>query len=226
MDRVTAAAESARPAGDAGARHREHRRGRGPQGLLSDPGRDLPAGDRHGQGGRRRHVQHPSRRDAGPRGRVGLRQEHDRPGAHPPARPIGRGRPIRRRRPALAQARGPAPDASSDADHLPGPVRLARSTDDGRCHDRRAARDARSRLRRGEARPDRGPVADRRTRSRRTSAATRTSSRAASGSASASPGHSRSNPSSSSATSPSRRSTCRSRARSSISSRISANGSG
>ena len=48
-------------------------------------------------------------------------------------------RPVRRRRPVLAQAGRAAPDAPPDADHLPGPVRIARPADDGRGH-RRASR--------------------------------------------------------------------------------------
>ena len=105
-----------------------------------------------------------------------------------------------------------ADDAPSHADHLPGPVRVARSADDGRRHHQRADRDASPGRRRREARR----IADLLRLvglDPRTSTAIRTSSRAASASASASPGRWPSSPSSSCATSRSPRSTCRSRRR-------------
>ena len=228
VDRVTATApprdsRSVRP-----ARSREPRRGRRPQGPLPDPGRHLPDDEGDRQGRRRRHLRRPPRRDARARRRVGLRQEHHRPGDDPAARADGRDRPIRRRRPRqAARARRAAPDAPPDADHLPGPVRLARSADDGRLRSIAEPLETHD-LAEGDAkrRAHRRPASPRRARSRSTSGAIRTSSRAASDSASASPGRSRSSPSSSSATSPSRRSTCRSRPRSSTCSPTSSAGSG
>ena len=85
--------------------------------------------------------------------------------------------------------------APQRADHLPGPVRLARPADDRRQHRRRAVRDP------PRGRPARRPAAARcRSCSRwsastpSTSTATRTSSPAASGSGSASPGRWRCSP--------------------------------
>ena len=168
-----------------------------------------------GQGRRRRDLRRPPRRDARPGRRVGLRQEHDRPGDDPAARRDQRDGPVRRRRPRVAEDRRAAPDAPPDADHLPGPVRLARPADDGR----RRSSPSRSRPTtwpRARPRTSGSPTCSGWSASTRsTSSATRTSSPAGSASASASPARSPSNPSSSSATSRSRRSTCRSRRRSS-----------
>ena len=177
----------------------------------------LQDGQRDGQGGRRRDLRGPPRRDARPGRRVRLRQEHDRAGHDPAPR-------ADRRAPSASTAstscrstpRRAAPDAPADADHLPGPVRLARSADDRRRRSS-ASRSRPTTWRSGAAKDERVAelLAARRARSRTTSTATRTSSPAASASASASPGRSPSSPSSSSATSRSPRSTCRSRRRSS-----------
>ena len=197
------------------ARPAEHRRGRRPQGPFPDPGGDLQERQGRGQGGRRHHRRRPSWRDPGPRRRVRLRQEHHRPGDDPAPRRDRRQRPVRRRRPLLAQARRAAQVPPPDADHLPGPVRVARPADDGQRDRQRADRDPQPRPGVGQGRAG-GRAADAWSASTRsTSSATPTSSPAASASASGSPARSRSSPSSSSATSRSPRSTCRSRPRSS-----------
>ena len=70
---------------------------RGPQGLVPDHRGDHPReAHRRCPGDRRRELRHGPRRDARSRRRVGLRQEHDRPGDHP-ALPAD-GRPDRLRR--------------------------------------------------------------------------------------------------------------------------------
>ena len=69
---------------------------------LKVTSRSGPASSRrsgHGQGGRRRRLRRPPRRDARPGRRVRLRQEHDRPGHAPPARADGGLGPLRRRGP-------------------------------------------------------------------------------------------------------------------------------
>ena len=104
--------------------------------------------------------------------------------------------------------------ARRDADHLPGPVRVAQSAHDRRPDARGAARAARPR-RRAAPRARRGAAATSSASRRSTRGAIRTSSPAASASASASRARSRSSRGSSSATSRCRRSTCRSRRRSS-----------
>ena len=139
-------------------------------------------------------------RDVQPRRRVRLRQDDARPDrdpAHPVDRRPGR---VRRLRAGRRRPRRHAAAAPPDADHLPGPVRVAEPADARLGHHRR-----------GPARP--GPHATARpatsaSRTRSSSsacaastpAATRTSSRAASASASASPVRSPSGRTSSSAT--------------------------
>ncbi len=118
------------------------------------------------------------------------------------------------------EGRRPQEAAPPDADHLPGPGRLAEPADAGQRHHRRGAAGP---GRRGEpaGASGRSATSGSATTSRpsacgaTTPAATRTSSRAASASASASPGRSPSTRSSSSATSRSPPSTCRSSRRSS-----------
>ena len=102
-------------------------RGRGPQGLLPDPLRHLPAGRRVGEGRRRRVVHDPPRRDAGAGRRVGLRQEHDRAGADPAPRAHGGQGDVRRRRPDEPQARRPARRCAA-ACRSSSRTRTARST--------------------------------------------------------------------------------------------------
>ena len=72
-----------------------HTPGRGPeprQALPDPPRGHLPAPDRRGQGGRRHLLRGAPRRDAGPRGRDRLRQEHDGAAARAPARSDRRAR--------------------------------------------------------------------------------------------------------------------------------------
>ena len=126
------------------------------------------------------------------------------------------GRPgrLRRLRAGRRRSRRHAPAPAPDADHLPGPVRVAQPADARQRHHRRGP------PRPGRHGSRRRATSGSRTRSRSsacgatTPGATRTSSAAASASASASPAPSPSSRTSSSATSPSRPSTSRSRARS------------
>ena len=108
-----------------------------------------------------------------------------------------------------------AQDAPPDADHLPGPVRVAGPAHDRRRHDRRTDRHPRPGLRAGEARADRRSPADRRAGPQvRLALPARVLGRPAAAHR-RSRGRSRSSPSSSCATSRSAPSTCRSRRRSS-----------
>ena len=169
-----------------------------------------------GQGGRRRHLRGPPRRDARPGRRVRLRQEHDRPGDDPAARADRRDGPLRRRRPRRRSSPAPLrkmrrrmqiifqdPYGSLDPRMTVGSI-IGEPIETHHLAERRRPRRSGSPSCCGSS----GSIPS-------TSAATRTSSPAASASASASPGRSRSSPSSSSATSRSPRSTCRSRRRSS-----------
>ncbi len=120
------------PATPVDARHVEPRRGRGPEGLLPDSGGDLPAGV-----GTVRAVDGISSmihrgETLGLVGESGLRQEHHRPGADPARDPTGG--TVRFDGVDLTSLKpdDTAPDAPPDADHLPGPVRLAEPADDGR----------------------------------------------------------------------------------------------
>ena len=97
VDQLTAA-DGRRPC-HPGARHEEHRRSRRPEGLLPDPGGHLQDDQGDRQGGRRRDLRGPPRRDARPGRRVGLWQEHDRPGHDPASRTHRRDGALRRRRP-------------------------------------------------------------------------------------------------------------------------------
>ena len=90
-------------------------------------------------GGGRGLVQPAARRDAGPRRRVGLRQEHDRAGDRPAVQAHRRLDHLRRAGHHRGRGRGPAQAPAPVPDDLPGPVRLARPADDGGRHDRRAA---------------------------------------------------------------------------------------
>ena len=102
-----------------------------------------------GPGGRRRQLRHPARRDARPRRRVGLRQDDGRPAAAAPDRADRGHDPLRRRRTSRRFA-GAAlkPYPAADADHLPGPVRVARSAHADRRQHRRGPADPRARARR------------------------------------------------------------------------------
>ena len=96
------------------------------------------------QGGRRRVVRRPARRDAWDRRRDRLRQEHDRRGCscacstRPPARSCSRARTWPSARALDAEAAAPR-----GADRLPGPVLVAQPAQDGRLDHRRAVRDPR-----------------------------------------------------------------------------------
>ena len=158
----------------------------------------------------------------GPGGRVGLRQDHDRP-LHPAARAADqRAASLFEGADLTTLRRGRAAHgAPPHAGDLPGPLHLAQPAHDRRPDHRRAAQGARHRARTRAARDDARARAARRRSGccRSTRSAIRTSSRAASASASASRARWRWSRRSSSATSRCRRSTCRSRRRSSTCSR-------
>ena len=108
-----------------------------PASLLPGPPRHLRASRRPREGRRRHQLQRLSRPDAGPRRRIGLRQDDRRP-RDPAAHRTDR-RP-RAATTASTSRRSAASDlrehARADADHLPGPLRLAQPADDDR--DRRS----------------------------------------------------------------------------------------
>ena len=79
----------------------------------------------------------PPRRDARARRRVGLRQDHRRPAAAAADRADGRPDPVRRHGHHEPQGRGAQALPAADADHLPGPVRVARPADADRRQHRR-----------------------------------------------------------------------------------------
>ena len=155
-------------------------------------------------------------RDLRPRRRVGLRQVDPRArrSSGSSRRPAGEAR-ARRRGHLRQEGQGAQEAAPPDADHLPGPGRVAEPADADQRHHRRGAAGPGRRPRTSGA-TARSATSASGTTSRRsacgatTPGATRTSSPAASGSGSASPGRWRSTRTSSSATSRSRRSTCRS----------------
>ena len=187
-------------------RDRAARRDRAPhEGLPRQDRRRLRPRAEPPLGGGRRLADDRPRRDARPRGGVGLRQDDARaPRAAPhPAhersdQDRGRGRPPRR--PARA-ARAPAPRA----DRVPGPVLVPRPTDVRR----RASSPRGSRASAARSASDGSASSSNASGSRlRSRAATRTSSPEASASGSGSPGRSPSIRSSSCSTSPCRRSTC------------------
>ena len=167
-------------------------RGEGPQGALSDPQGRPQAHGRPRESGRWRVLRVAQGAHAGARRRIGLRQDHDRQGDPAAHRAHGRQRAVRRRGAHAALARRAARAALGDADHLPGPVRLAQSAHAGR---RDPARGDAQPLGRGErcrARPkDCGSLEGSRACPRRRSDAIRTSSRAGSASASRSRARSR-----------------------------------
>ena len=166
------------------------RRGQGPDQALRRRPRRLRQADEPARGGRRRRPRHPAGRRARPRRRVRLRQEHAC--AADPAAAAGNRRlgPVRRPRRAHRVAEGAARLPPARADRLPGPVRVARSADEGVEHRRRGH---------GASRAVEGRPAQARRASCSSlvhlppgrSTATRTSSRAASASESASPARSR-----------------------------------
>ncbi len=92
------------------------------QALPDHPRNHHPAQDRRGQGGRRRELRAPARRDAGARRRDRLRQEHDREADHAPARRDGRRDRLRGHRHHPRQGRPPEGDQAPGAADLPGPV--------------------------------------------------------------------------------------------------------
>ena len=97
------------------------------------------------EGGRRRQLRDPPRRDARPRRRVGLRQDDDR-ALHPAAGAADeRADPLRGEGADHARRRRAPRRAAPDAGHLPGPVQLAEPADDRGADHRRAARRARHR---------------------------------------------------------------------------------
>ena len=91
------------------------------------------------------------RRDAGHRGRIGLRQVDGRPPGAAPDRALGRPGALRGRGPAGALRRRDARAPPAHAGDLPGPLRLAQSAHDGGRHAGRAADAAWPRRRRGGA---------------------------------------------------------------------------
>ena len=122
------------------ARQGQHRRGRRPQGPFPDPGGHLPVGPRA-----------PSRRSTastfevrrgetlGLVGESGCGKSTIGRAMIRLREPTSGHRPIRRDRPGEPLQPTSCGDAPPDADHLPGPVRVARSADDRRGHHRRAA---------------------------------------------------------------------------------------
>src|SRR5204863_107706 len=117
-----------------------HRGTRGPQ-ALPDRGRALRRAARLGAGRERRVARHPAGRDPRPGRRVGLGEVDARASHAAPHRAHLGGGDVRR---ALAPGTRGARAARApprDADHLPGPLRLARSAHARREHRRRRARD-------------------------------------------------------------------------------------
>ena len=106
-------------------------RGIGPRHALSGARRRPAPPDRHRACGRRRQFHGWRRRDTRPRRRVRLRQI-DRGTQHPaPGRADQRRHPAERRATSPISARAELrPVRRAHADHLPGPVRLAQSTDE------------------------------------------------------------------------------------------------
>ena len=190
-------------------------RGRGPRQAL--PGPRQPAGRalagrlpaRRPRGGRR-ELHDRARRDARAGGRVGLRQDHDRPAGPARHRARPRGRIVFEGQDITALSAGRLlPFRTQGPDRLPGPLQLAQPADDGGPHGGRAHPRA----------PDRGGCRGRGAGARAPrhggalarvrSTATRTSSPAASASGWASRGPSRRARGSWSPTRRSRRSTSR-----------------
>ena len=126
------------------ARRADRRRGgraarpdRAPQEVLPDHGRDPPPQDRRRPGRRRRELRGPAGRGPRARRRVGLRQDDARPDRLSSSRADRRQGVHRRHRPHHPRREGDASDAGPDADHLPGPLRIAEPADAGVRHHRR-----------------------------------------------------------------------------------------
>ena len=106
---------------------------------VPDPGRGPPA--HRGRGARRgrRGPADQPRRDAGPGGRVRLRQDHGRAADAAADRRVRRQDHLRRPGHHDAERERPAVLPAPDADHLPGPVRVAGPAHADRRQHRRGA---------------------------------------------------------------------------------------
>ena len=133
--------------------------GQGPRQALPGPRRDPPTAGRPRPGRGRRQLRDPAWRNARPRRRVGLRQDHGRPVAPAPHRPDVGHDPVRRQGHHRDQGRRAEAVPAADADHLPGPVREPRPTHADQRQHRRGAQDPWDRdVRRAaqEGQPDHG----------------------------------------------------------------------
>ena len=166
-------------------------RGQGPQEAFPD--QEGPAAP-HGRlrlRGRWRVAQDPRRRDARAGRRIRLRQVHGRPRDPAADRADRRQHQGQRHRHHASRQGGAAPLPAADADHLPGPVLLARSAHVGRRHRRRAVARAWRRQREGTPRARRRHLQAASGCAPSMSTTIRTSSPAGSASASASRARSR-----------------------------------
>ena len=124
--------------------------------LPDHPGDHLPEeGWRRARGGRR-GPRHLPGRDARPGGRDRVRQEHARAGRDASARRDGRHDHLRRQGHHPDEGGEPPGDPPRHADDLPGPVRLAEPSQDGRDDRGRAAPPAQD----GSQEPDQGRGAE------------------------------------------------------------------